>query len=321
MTNTVSIVVYHYVREIKKSRFPGIKGLETSLFKEQVAFLRKNYKLITMEDLIDAIESQSKLPENSAILTFDDSYSDHFSQVFPILKKWGIQGSFYIPSQMITENRVLNVNKIHFILALSSNKREIIKKIFEEVDKIRREIPLPDSDSLFQMHAIPHLNDCGEIMLIKRMLQKVIPQPYRNQLIDELFRDSVRMDEESFSKELYMSKDQLEYMASSGMHLGNHTYSHPWLNLLSRKEQEEEISKCSQFLSSIGVSENNKTMCYPHRGYNSDTIEVIKSMGFKLALTVSPGVARVNSNNAFELSRIDTNDITTEKFFPRNQKN
>jgi peptidoglycan/xylan/chitin deacetylase (PgdA/CDA1 family) len=321
MTNTISIVVYHYVREIKKSRFPGIKGLETSLFKEQVAFLRKNYKLITMEDLIDAIESQSKLPENSAILTFDDSYSDHFSQVFPILKKWGIQGSFYIPSQMITENRVLNVNKIHFILALSSNKRAIIKKIFEEVDKIRREIPLPDSDSLFQMHAIPHLNDCGEIMLIKRMLQKVIPQPYRNQLIDELFRDSVRMDEESFSKELYMCKDQLEYMASSGMHLGNHTYSHPWLNLLSRKEQEEEISKCSQFLSSIGVNENTKTMCYPHGGYNSDTIEVIKSMGFKLALTVSPGVARINSNNAFQLNRIDTNDITTEKFFPRNQKN
>ena len=39
----ISVIMYHYVRKIKNSRFPEIKGLETELFREQLKFLKKHY--------------------------------------------------------------------------------------------------------------------------------------------------------------------------------------------------------------------------------------------------------------------------------------
>lgn len=50
--NQLSIVMYHYVRPIKDSAYPGIKGLEFDLFKEQIAFFRDNFHVITMEEVI-----------------------------------------------------------------------------------------------------------------------------------------------------------------------------------------------------------------------------------------------------------------------------
>ena len=45
MVNNLTIVMYHYVRDLKNSRFPGIKGLELDLFKEQIEYLHKHYNI------------------------------------------------------------------------------------------------------------------------------------------------------------------------------------------------------------------------------------------------------------------------------------
>jgi peptidoglycan/xylan/chitin deacetylase (PgdA/CDA1 family) len=122
----VSIIMYHYVRDLKHSRYPDIKGIDISLFREQIIYLKKHYKFITMEMLIDAIDNNTSLPEKSVLLTFDDAYIEHFNLVFPLLDELKIQGSFFPPVKAITEHTVLDVNKIHFILASEKNKLKII---------------------------------------------------------------------------------------------------------------------------------------------------------------------------------------------------
>ena len=126
MSKNITIITYHYVRKLIDSQFPHIKGLETDLFEEQLKYLIKHYQIITMEDLIEAIENKNTLPKKSALLTFDDGYYDHFKYVFPLLEKHKVQSSFYPPSKSITEHRLLNVNKIHFILAKENNENKII---------------------------------------------------------------------------------------------------------------------------------------------------------------------------------------------------
>ena len=41
---TVTIISYHYVRPIKKSKHPNLKGLEVNDFEKQIKFLKKNLK-------------------------------------------------------------------------------------------------------------------------------------------------------------------------------------------------------------------------------------------------------------------------------------
>ncbi|EFI5722765.1 polysaccharide deacetylase family protein, partial [Escherichia coli] len=117
----LTVVMYHYVRPIERSRYPGIKGLELNDFREQIAYLKKNYNPVTIEEVYASFYENHQLPPNAAILTFDDAYLDHFKYAYPILKKNGIQGCFYAPAKTIEEKEILDVNKIHFILASCSD--------------------------------------------------------------------------------------------------------------------------------------------------------------------------------------------------------
>src|SRR5688572_27889430 len=95
--NASSIVMNHYVRELRHARYPGIKGLDVEGFRGQVDYLRRHYNVVTMEDVVAALNDGDPLPEKPALLTFDDGYLDHFTNVFPILHERGLQGSFFPP--------------------------------------------------------------------------------------------------------------------------------------------------------------------------------------------------------------------------------
>src|SRR3954465_1886150 len=114
---SLTIVVYHFVRELPHTRYPGIKGLLESEFRGQLEYLARHYEFTTAEQVMDSVANGKPLPRNAALLTFDDGYIDHFVTVFPMLDERGIQGCFFPPAKAIRENRVLDVNKIHFILA------------------------------------------------------------------------------------------------------------------------------------------------------------------------------------------------------------
>ncbi|HCW2953791.1 TPA: polysaccharide deacetylase family protein [Escherichia coli] len=92
----LTVVMYHYVRPIERSRYPGIKGLELNDFREQIAYLKKNYNPVTIEEVYASFYENHQLPPNAAILTFDDAYLDHFKYAYPILKKMEFKAVFML---------------------------------------------------------------------------------------------------------------------------------------------------------------------------------------------------------------------------------
>src|SRR5688572_6291776 len=96
----LSIITYHYVRDLRRSRFPDVKGLETDQFREQIAYIKEHYRVISGDELLAAAEAGSwdTLPPSALLLTFDDGYVDHFTQVFPILARANIPGCFFPPA-------------------------------------------------------------------------------------------------------------------------------------------------------------------------------------------------------------------------------
>ena len=129
------ISMYHYIRDLQNSRYPQIKGLDLSLFRQQIAFFKENFHPVTIEEVIAAYDQQAELPDKALLLTFDDGYIDHYNAVFPILQENGIQGSFFIPGKTFTENVLLDVNKIHFILA-SADVTELYDDLLLRIDKL-----------------------------------------------------------------------------------------------------------------------------------------------------------------------------------------
>jgi len=307
--NKVTIVMYHYVRDLKHSRYQRIKGLDLSLFIEQIEYLKKHYSFITMEELIDALDNDSDLSPKSVLLTFDDAYIDHYLYVFPYLDKNKIQGSFFPPVKAITEHLVLDVNKIHFILASVENNLAIIKDIYAQLDIYRYDYNLKENDYYYKKLAIANRFDPKEVVFIKRLLQVELEEKLRNIITTFLFHKYVSTDESSFSRELYMNAEQIACMKRSGMHIGNHGFDHYWLSSLSKEKQEDEINKSLEFIKTIGGDTTSWTMCYPYGEYNNDTISIIRQNGCKLGLTTRVGIANLIKDNHYKLPRLDTNDI------------
>jgi len=119
MGRHVTIVMYHYVRDLERSRFPAIKGLSVERFRRQLDYIETRYTPIGAEYLLEALSSSTKdLPPNPILLTFDDGDTDHFTNVFPLSDARGIQGCFFPPAQAVLEHKVLDVNEIQFNLFL-----------------------------------------------------------------------------------------------------------------------------------------------------------------------------------------------------------
>jgi peptidoglycan/xylan/chitin deacetylase (PgdA/CDA1 family) len=266
-----------------------------------------------MEDLIGAIDNDDALPPRSCLLTFDDGYIDHYTNVFPILEKKKLQGSFFMPVKTVTENVVLDVNKIHFILASVQDKSLIVQQIFRQLDEYRAEYNLQSNDFYFRKLAIADRYDTPEVIFIKRILQVELPEKLRNVITDKLFRKFVSADEKAFSRELYMSMDQIECIHRNGMHVGGHGNDHYWLGALSKELQQVDLQASEKFVRKIRGKDNSWTMCYPYGSYNDDTISLLKDLDCKLALTTRVAVANGDKRERFQLARLDTNDIPKDR--------
>jgi peptidoglycan/xylan/chitin deacetylase (PgdA/CDA1 family) len=305
----VSIIMYHYVRDLKNSRYPRIKGLNIDAFKEQLKYILKHYQVIAMQDLFEAISAKNNLPENSLLLTFDDGYKDHFDFVFPVLRGLGLQGSFFPSAGIIYEHKVLDVNKIHFILASAAGEDALIKEIYSLMDKYRAEYRLEPNEHYYSQYARENRFDTKDVIFIKRLLQKGLPETLRNIIVNALFLKYVSESEEDFSKELYMSIDQIKSMKVQGMYIGSHGWGHYWLDTLSRDQQVNEVQHSLRFLKDIGCDLFQLAMCYPFGAYNETLISVLKEHHCTLALTTEARAADLATDSPFALPRLDTTDI------------
>lgn len=311
----VTIIMYHYVRELPLTRYPEIKGLRVSEFEHQLNYLERRYNFVTVEQCIEAIYgSDSEFPEKAALLTFDDGYLEHYTEVFPILDARGIQGAFFPPVQAIIEHKVLDVNKIHFILASTNGHSRLMHRINSRISELRGEYGLKNPEYYVKkLSDSEHRYDSPEVVYIKRILQRELPEEPRKIILDELFTEYVGIDEKIFARELYMSMDQIKCMLRHGMFVGGHGYSHRWLNAMDAKEQKGEVEKTRAFLNHLNIPTNEWVMCYPYGAYDENLVNILKTEDCVLGIGTDVGIAKLNQQNAFSLKRMDTNDFPKKK--------
>jgi peptidoglycan/xylan/chitin deacetylase (PgdA/CDA1 family) len=309
MGSALTIVMYHYVRPLEGSLYPRLKGLELSDFEGQLDYLQKHYHPVSAEDVVCAYREQSSLPDNSVLVTFDDGYSDHHKFVMPALKRRGMTGVFFPPSCSVEEREILDVHKIHFILASADDSNKLVQGIEIAVEAARQEFNLQSLIEFRSKFFVPNRFDTADINYVKRMLQVALPEVLRKRITAQLFHTYVSRDEASFADDLYVSSDNLCEMLEEGMEIGSHGHAHYWLNSLSKESQARDIDRSLDMLERIGLSREGFYFCYPYGGYNEDTVDILASRGCAAAFTTQVDLARPSAGNFLELPRLDTNDL------------
>jgi len=302
---SLSVITYHYVREIKKSKYPNIKGLEFTEFKDQINYLVKNYEIISTEDLINKDFNSKK---KNLILTFDDGLTDHYKYVYPFLKKKNISGSFYPAVESSLHKAILHVHKLQFIFEKVHDRKLLLSKILKmiELKGIKVDNILKIQKKLSKTNDL-RFND-NNTNIIRNLLQYILPLELSISIKNQLFKKYVNTNNKTFMKELYLSKKNIKEMIENKMHFGSHGNKHLSLQYLDKEQQYSEVSISKKFLIDNGVDENYLSICYPFGSYNKTTVDVVKKLNFKIGYTTNDPKVKSPYKN-LSLPRYDTNDF------------
>lgn len=302
------ISMYHYTRELIKSRYPNIKGLDISLFRKQLEFFKESFNVVSMEQVLDAVKRGHSLPEKALLLTFDDGYMDNYLYALPLLEEFGFQGSFFIPGKTFAEHKLLDVNKIHFLIACADSQ-SLYAELLKKLDYYRgREYSFPSNNELIAEYAEANRFDDKEIVFVKRILQTALPERLRSMLASELFEKYVGISEEILAHELYMTEEQIKTMRRHGMFIGIHGYDHYWLGELPVEQMKSDIDKALDVMNEF-VDPNCWVMNYPYGSYNMAVVEYAREKGAMAGLTTDVRVSNLEEDDEMLLPRLDCNDF------------
>lgn len=98
--NGAVILQYHHVSNIA----PKATRISPDLFAEHLQYLSDNdYRVIPLHQLVDALQNQTTIPNNSVVITFDDGYNSVYDIAFPLLKKHSFPFTVFVNAKPIEQ--------------------------------------------------------------------------------------------------------------------------------------------------------------------------------------------------------------------------
>jgi len=131
------------------------------------------------------------------------------------------------------------------------------------------------ADSLY--HALPVLQELGfsatVFVIVDRIGTDVIHNPRWLTLYPDVLPSTYR----------YLTWEEVKTLYDTGIEIGAHTCTHPFLDQLDYPAQFQEIALCRTRLEQA-ISGHVVSFCYPAGRYNGQTLELVRACGYRQAV-------------------------------------
>lgn len=303
MSGGCLVAFYHYVRDAAATPFPGLKALALADFHAQLDWLGRTRTVIGY-DAFSAARDAGRTPEATALLTFDDGFTDHYDAVFPALRERGWSGVFFLAGQTLADPpRVLNVHKTHFLFEAMG-----ATAFGEAVARAAAERPAAAEALAWQSGVYRY--DGRANLEAKHLLNYELPFADADRILDDLFAAQLG-DEAAFARRLYLSREQIADMAAAGMTFGFHTERHRVLARLGEAGQRDELAGGVALVRRL-TGQDRVPFCYPYghpHTYNADTLAILADAGYDSAFNTVRRHADLRRDPRYEIPRFDTRDL------------
>lgn len=299
------VVTYHYVID-DKHPFKALNGIRFDDFASQLEDIKKTYKIISLPDLASSIEGKLKNSGFSAALTFDDGLKEHL-RIARFLFGLGLKASFFVPSSILDQKKVLPVHKFHLLAA--SLGKDLFSKIVKRLKGGDKQIF--DAEFLRNQIVPPHRGEYDDenTRRFKYVFNFLLDKKSGEEAVSSIFSE-VYPDEARIHDFLYLSKRDVAAIASLGHEIGSHGHSHAPLASLKDAEAEKELSYSKKKLEEI-TGKTVLSLSYPYGvegSFSESTQKIAAKVGYKRALTIIRGF-NDEKTNLFLMKRYDTNDL------------
>jgi len=286
----VRILRYHAIVSAADNYYasPSI-CLAPTIFEQQIRYLTRHYKIISLDTVADCIGTQAPFPAKSVVLTFDDGYQDNFS-AYQILKKYGATATFYIAAGCIDNAAPLWLFEVIYLV-----NRTKAKAVTLHTAEQTHHLAL--DDTRLRQTAIRKITELIKSNDLDTRITTL------KQLKDQT-RDVRDLDEKC--AQVMLSWDQVKEMANNHMTIAGHTMTHLNLPNAAPEDALHEIRSCKKLIEKK-IGRPAVHFSYPNGGnydYYNDTIkEMVKQSGYRTATTSKNGIS-VPASDLYELERI-----------------
>lgn len=279
-------MLYHGVSQdsisggLRNSKYLHI-GLDN--FKKQIQYLKKRYRIISLQDLCDIMQSARMVPAYTLVITFDDGYRNVFDNAFAVLKDYGVPVSMFLTDKLMLGDDWLWPDKLEYM---------IDKTAVESVGIFGQRYSLGNEHFKKKF-----LNFVGNRL-------KGLNADARSKLMGELiFKLRVNIPEHPCGEYRLMSFEQARQMLKSGLiSFGAHTPEHTILTL-EEPERAERLILESKGEISRQLQKEIDLFSYPNGNYNSRIKQILKEGGFRCGLASKTGLNSPDTD-LFELKRV-----------------
>lgn len=251
--STPKILMYHRFSEKPK---PGYVHREA--FERQVDYLKRNFNLVTMGELVDAYERYGAFPGNAVVITVDDGYRDFYDVAYSVLKKHDVSATFYVTTRFVDGDFWLWPDAVKYVLE-SSGKIDL-SKMDGSLNYPVKEIADDDRRKLWDMIIVYLLsiNDDEKIQWINEFV-----------VLQGVELPGAPIDDYSA-----VSWSQVKELDADNVEIGVHTQSHPSLGRLKESQLLFEIKGAVDIIQGQ-IGHAPKSFCFPN-GQPSDYTETVK---------------------------------------------
>ena len=282
--NAVPIVMYHRVFEKEDPFFPAMSH---RTFKEQIDYLKRTYRILPLDAVIDHWISGRGVPSKSLAITFDDGDAQTWSYVYPILKEEQIPATVFLALGSSEQGEFLWMDILRWYFKLTA-----VKNYAFQTNGHKKEWKLSSTmDRLEALHSIA------------RAL-KTFPNDERKKAVRQIEAD-LGVKRHALPKEWLLTRTQIRTANRDLINFGAHTITHPILSKMPITEVRYEIYESKRLVEDL-VGEKVRHFAYPNgeaSDFTRDHEELVFRAGFDSACTSILGLNNEKTNR-YALRRI-----------------
>jgi peptidoglycan/xylan/chitin deacetylase (PgdA/CDA1 family) len=270
------------------------KHVHVDAFRATMAYVRRHYHAMSLENLVAAYQSGAPIPDYSVVVTIDDGFESNYRLAFPVLEDLQVPATIFVATEFVDEQRLLWSDRIECALDMTKASAVSLAIAGQRVSydvSTRDGKAACDSDLRTRLKRVPQEDRDAIVEAFERQLG-VVPPPASD--LPAIYRP--------------LSWSQIREMRQSGLvAIGSHTVSHYIVTRCAPERAQDEFRRSRQLIEER-VGAPCRLFCYPNGQigcFDDRTRAWLQEAGYVCGVTTVFGMNDEKAD-VFELKRLYT---------------
>lgn len=258
-------------------------NVEARIFESHAAFLKQSADVVDIDTFLSCRPAGNRA-RPLVTITFDDGYVSFVQSIVPILARFGLSATWFVPTALVGTGELFWFDRIRAAVLCSARRRLVFQGRQWRLQSWNREYVAAAVSK-----RIKQSNDSERTVLVAHLLKELGEAPAAY-----------------LRKFQPVSQEHLRSLDPDCIALGSHSHTHPQLSQLGDTALAFELTTSKRLLEQWS-GRAVRHFAYPSGDYDAPVIRAIRQAGYVSAWTTEPRFVPLDAD-PYQLPRIPIDD-------------